>query len=313
MNKTLYKLKKLYDIVENFLFIDKGYNEYFLPLLRVGLGCLILIKCAAIQGNILDFYGNDSFIPTEISNVLISEDSFTLPNIYANLSLQEIISEAEFIKVVFNIHIVFLISFVIGFFTKVSGLVTFAFNLVFCLTGHLFSYGVDGFITILLFYACLAKTNNMLSMDKQLGIFQKDKFSINNVFILRAMQIHLCLIYFFAGTAKAVGVNWWNGESIWRSLHINSVSLKIDFFSNFPLLLTILGISAILLDLFYCIFIWISKTRKVTLTLTLLMHIFIGAVLGLPLFASVMMLFNLIAFYIPYQTTNLLNYQSAKL
>ena len=304
MNKISLKLTQLYNTLENFLFFNKGFNEYFLPLLRIGLGCLILIKLIAIQGNVLDFYGNDSFIPTEISNVLIVEDSFTLPYIYANLPIQEAISEAGFIKMIFNIHIIFLLFFVFGFFTKVSSFITFTLNLVFCLTGHLFSYGVDGFITILLFYSLLANTNNILSIDKQLGIFQGNKFSISNVFILRALQIHLCFIYFFAGTAKAVGINWWNGESIWRSLHIDSVSFNIDFLSNFPLLLTILGISALLLDILYCIFIWISRTRKITLTLTLLMHIFIGVVLGLPLFASVMMLFNLVAFYIPYQRKN---------
>ena len=31
----------------------------------------------------------------------------------------------------------------------------------------------------------------------------------------RLMQIHLCVIYFFAGAGKLLGETWWNGEALW--------------------------------------------------------------------------------------------------
>src|SRR5690606_24525581 len=33
---------------------------------------------------------------------------------------------------------------------------------------------------------------------------------------LRLIQVHYCIIYFFAGVSKLQGRTWWTGEALWR-------------------------------------------------------------------------------------------------
>ncbi len=57
-----------------------------------------------------------------------------------------------------------------------------------------------------------------------------------------------------------------------------------------------MGIGTLLVELGYALMIWFRPTRPLWLLGTLGMHLFIGMVLELHLFASVMIFFNLIAF-----------------
>ena len=57
-----------------------------------------------------------------------------------------------------------------------------------------------------------------------------------------------------------------------------------------------LGISICLLEVSYPIFIWMKKTRRVWLLCILAMHAAIGLLMGLYLFALVMIVMNVAAF-----------------
>jgi hypothetical protein len=65
---------------------------------------------------------------------------------------------------------------------------------------------------------------------------------------------------------------------------------------RFKYALPALGISICLLEVSYPIFIWIKKTRRVWLICILTMHAAIGLLMGLYLFALVMIVLNLAAF-----------------
>src|ERR1041385_5949663 len=65
---------------------------------------------------------------------------------------------------------------------------------------------------------------------------------------------------------------------------------------RFKYALPVLGISICLLEVSYPIFIWIKKTRRVWLICILAMHAAIGLLMGLYLFALVMIVLNLAAF-----------------
>src|SRR5207248_7604075 len=93
-------------------------------------------------------------------------------------------------------------------------------------------------------------------------------------FFRRVLQIHLCAVYFFSGTTKAVAAEWWNGTSVWRAL----VSPPFDLISpsmliSYHYLLPLLGIGVCLLEISYPIFIWPKNTRLIWLTLIIMMHL----------------------------------------
>src|SRR5207244_11464439 len=73
-----------------------------------------------------------------------------------------------------------------------------------------------------------------------------------------------------------------------------------DILVRFHYALPVLGITICLLEMSYPIFIWMKKTRLVWLICILAMHAAIGLMMGLYLFALVMIVMNLAAFGIPY-------------
>src|SRR5699024_1197535 len=111
----------------------------------------------------------------------------------------------------------------------------------------------------------------------------------------------LSIAYFSSGLLKILGFNWRNGEAIWKTVNLPYSNLDFHFDFSFlgqhPLLCVIIGWIIILTELCYPLFIWYSKTRKLWLYLTISMHIGIILVLNLYFFSTIMIIWNLTAFY----------------
>jgi hypothetical protein len=157
-------------------------------------------------------------------------------------------------------------------------------------------YGTDYIHTIMLFFCIVLPVGNYFSMDNK--IFRKKRE--NPLPSLRVFQIQLCIIYFFAGLAKAVGPNWWNGESIWKSLH-RPVLGDFDFawLAQYPFIAVSFGVGVVLTESLYPIMIWIKRFQinRIWLWLIILMHLSIAFFLDLHIFSATMIVFNISAFY----------------
>jgi hypothetical protein len=201
----------------------------------------------------------------------------------------------------FGVSLFFLM---IGIFEKISNVIAIFFHLVFVSTFYHYSYGVDNFITMLLFYLLITKSPMEYQISLSKALFGKPRFDFgfDPQFVLRLIQVHICIIYCFSGFEKALGVNWWNGESIWRAIHNEFGLIDASLIDNirFKFVFWIAGWATIAIELFYPIFVNIKKTRLLWVSLTIGMHISIIALLGLYHFGAVMILFNLTAFVLPY-------------
>jgi hypothetical protein len=163
-------------------------------------------------------------------------------------------------------------------------------------SASLMTYGMNYFTTIGLFYLMLAPLPDRYALDYRIWARQsKDRPLLG--FFQRVLQLHLCLIYFFSGVAKSLGVDWWNGTSIWRSLTCPPFNvLSPDTLLHFTWLLPLIGISVCVLELGYPFFIWPERTRPVWLVGILAMHLAIAFTMGLYLFSLIMVVLNLAAF-----------------
>ena len=110
------------------------------------------------------------------------------------------------------------------------------------------------------------------------------------------------MVYFFSGISKATGYTWWNGEAMWKSMNLwsanNIFNADYTFLAENYYILIVMGWGVLFLEIFYALFIWIPKTRKICLFATLAMHMGIGLLLDLYFFAAFMMFWNVTAFYI---------------
>ena len=116
-------------------------------------------------------------------------------------------------------------------------------------------------------------------------------------FFRRALQIHLSIIYFFSGLTKCLGIGWWNGANLWRALTRPPFDVvPAEILVRWKVLFPVAGIAVCLLEIAYPVLIWIRKTRRPCLTAILIMHAAIGLMMGMYLFAFVMIVLNVAAF-----------------
>ena len=158
------------------------------------------------------------------------------------------------------------------------------------------TYGMDMFHHISLFYCAIMPVGNSLSLD-QLRTKKKILSSQEAGVSRHLLQLHLCIMYTSSGFEKAAGVQWWNGEAIWRSVMLPTFhNFDMAWLAQVPWLAMFLGWGILVIEIGYSIFVWIPRIRLLAIVAILLMHIMIGIFLGLQLFAIIMMILNLGAF-----------------
>jgi hypothetical protein len=114
------------------------------------------------------------------------------------------------------------------------------------------------------------------------------------------LQVNLCFVYLIGGLAKFLGRGWWDGSNLWRALIRPPFNLvSPDLLVQFKYALPFLGVSICLIEVSYPVFIWLKKTRWIWLGCVLAMHAAIGLMMGLYLFALVMIVMNVAAFGVP--------------
>lgn len=284
--------------LKSFFFKEDTSKGSFLAYFRIGTGLFILIHLLSI---ILDFnklYGKQGIIPYDIREFFTSNYIISFPKIVAyfeSFGFQEKTIVIGFLSV----FIFFIITLMLGTVTRFSALMTLLlYKAVYSGT---FIYGIDSFIITSLFYLVLFPSGYFLSIDNLL-FKNRNRQNLNVTLFKRLLQINVCIVYFYAGIAKMSGTTWWNGNAIWKSLNLWSANSIFQFdyswLAENAYILTILGWGVLIIEVLYPIFIWIPKTRKIWLTSTLLMHIGIGLLLDLYFFASFMMFWNIVAFYI---------------
>ena len=200
-------------------------------------------------------------------------------------------------KIIFLLAKILLIA---GFFTRYVAFILLLLNVLLMHRGIHFTYGVDYFTQMSFFYLVL------LPQEPHLLNFLKTTFyqSKTSIFLLM-FKIHICLVYFFSGFDKMLGYNWWNGESIWKAIHLpnfsNDFGVNIDFLSPYPIIFIILGIGTFALELFYPITYFIKKKFAYTwIILTISMHTGIIVFLNLYYFSLVMITWNIFYLLILY-------------
>lgn len=158
------------------------------------------------------------------------------------------------------------------------------------------SYGVDNFMTIGLFYLMLSPLPDWYSLDWQLrGLRPKNPQLLG--FWRRVLQLHLCVIYFFSGLTKCLGIGWWDGANVWRALIRPPFNvIDPDVLAKWKYLFPVAGIFICVLEISYPLLVWNNKTRRIWLICICGLHAGIGLTMGMYLFALVMIVLNVAAF-----------------
>jgi hypothetical protein len=284
-------------------FLFPSESDTWLTVFRIGLGLQITIYALFLRSDWHYLFASSGkgLVGREIGEAITSFDSPLIPKLSWLIVLGRNInmSEETVLSIAWACLLCMGLLFLLGLFCRPAAIIAWFLHLCAAESGGLFAYGADNFMSTALFYLMLSPLPDGYSFDQWI-VKTNPKNPQLLGFWRRVLQIHLCFIYFIGGLAKFLGSGWWDGSNLWRSLirpPFNLVSPEI--LVRFKYALPALGILICLLEVSYPIFIWMKKTRFVWLVCILAMHAAIGLMMGLYLFALVMIVMNLAAFGVP--------------
>ena len=226
--------------------------------------------------------------------------------------------------------------FTIGFCTRTTSALLWFGSLCYIHRNPTVLFGVDTMMTILLLYLMIGPSGAAYSVDRLIrkwwvkakpgivqwwyGLLRKPlpgdiapaepvpdmpAPSVSANVAIRLLQIHVCIVYLFAGLSKLLGPAWWNGGAIWLTLgNYEFAPMQFELYLKF---LRFLGTHQLLYDAFmsggglftlafeigYAFLVWRPKLRWVFLSSSLLLHGGIGLFMGLKTFSLMMLVMNM--------------------
>jgi len=281
-------------------FLFPPETDGWLAVFRIGLGLQLLGYTLFLRSDWHHLFATTGkgLVGRELGDAIASFDSPLIPKLgWLVVFGQHVgIHEEAILSVAWACLLCMGCCLLLGLFCRPAAIIAWFLHLCAAESGGLLAYGADNFMTMALFYLMLSPLPDRYSFDRRL--FQTKVADPKLLgFWRRVLQIHLCFVYFFGGMAKFLGSGWWDGSNLWRSLIRPPFNLiSPDILIRFKYALPVLGISICLIEVGYPVFIWLKKTRFLWLVCILALHAAIGVMMGLYLFALVMIVLNLAAF-----------------
>lgn len=269
-------------------------------MLRIGLGLQVIVYALFLRADWNNLFASSGkgLVGRELGEAIASFDSPLIPRLSWLVAIGRNFNISE--ETVLSVAWVCLLSagcfLLLGLLSRPAAILAWFVHLCVAESGGLLAYGADNLMTTALFYLMLSPLPDRYSFDYWVAE-RKPKSPYVLGFWRRVLQVHLCFVYFIGGLAKCLGNGWWDGSNLWRSLIRTPFHLvSPDVLVRFKYVLPLVGISICLLEVTYPIFIWMKRTRLVWLVCILAMHAAIGLLMGLYLFALMMIVMNLAAF-----------------
>lgn len=286
-------MKKIFTHIASFFYAP--VPKEMLGIFRVLVSGFALLQLLVLLPDWGWLYGPKGLIPWEISDALSTNGAPSLRTVSSVFGLSQNIT----VYIITTIYFLSLGGLFIGYKTRYMAAVAWLMHLIINTTGNLTAYGVETFTHIALFYCMVLPVGVSLSLDARKKICRVPGYLIT--LSVRVIQLHLCIMYLACGIEKAMGEQWWNGEAIWIAMQQDQFHhFNINWMAHFTLIPKLLCWGTLLLETFYPVAIFFSKTKRLWLAGIISMHLFIAVFLGLHLFGLLMMLLNISAFGLPY-------------
>jgi hypothetical protein len=219
--------------------------------------------------------------------------------------------------------IVVMILFTLGIATPITGILTWLGAVSYIHRAPTALFGQDTMMNILLIYLVIGNLipgpgGAALSVDRLIArwrarrLGQEFPASLQPTVLANAayrlVQIHLCLIYAFAGTSKLQGTTWWNGTAVWwtmantefaplnRQIYRNYLEFLCKHRFLWELVMDGGNVHTLFVELCFPFLVWNRRTRWIMLMAATFLHAGIALFMGLTIFQIFMLIF-LLTFY----------------
>lgn len=313
--------------------IVRSWNRFFfspadpimLGVIRISVGSILFYIHLSCAGSVLDFVGPQAWVDEEAfaeihdlpnhdkyrlkeKNPLPSEVDYHAMRyrgmIPYGFSIWYLVNDPTMIKLLYYAGIVCIGLFTLGFATRITSIISWAFHLSYMHRAMMIWFGMDAMISFMLLYLCICPCGSVFSLDRLIARLRTGErleqvqptWSAN--LGLRLIQIHMCIVYFIAGVAKLQGSTWWNGAATWLTMNAPLFNEGVDvgwmtdprlgewfwhyfcFFSTY---------STLVFEIAFPFLIWNRYLRPWILFAAFMLHAGIALFMGLGGFGAIML------------------------
>jgi HTTM domain len=256
-----------------------------LGVIRIMTGLMLLYTHAVWGLALRDFFSSTAWLtPSLARNIQASP--------YA-LSFWVLVPDG-WIWPVYVVSMVIFALFTVGLFTRATSILAFLTAVSYANRVQPALFGLDQINVMLTLYLAIGPSGAAFSLDRWLarrrgGPAVAAASSAANLAI-RLIQVHMCIIYFFAGISKLQGPAWWTGEAMWLAFaNLEYQSLDMTWLANHPWLVNAMSHVSVVWEISFCVLVWQKRLRPLVLALAVVMHVGIGACLGMWTFGLIML------------------------
>ena len=257
-----------------------------LGVVRILTG-LMLLYTHAVWGMVLDaFFGPTAWLSKELV-LSIQSDQFAYSFWW--------LVPSNWMWPAYGVSMLILALFTIGLWTRVTSIMALVVVISFAHRVPEALFGLDQINALLTLYLAIGNSGQALSVDRWMArrrgaAAAQPAPSVSANLAQRLINVHMCVIYFFAGTAKLQGPAWWNGEAMWRAFsNLEYQSTDMTWLAWHPWLSNLMTHVSVLWEISFCVLIWRPRWRPVMLAGAVVMHVGIGACLGMWTFGLIML------------------------
>lgn len=187
--------------------------------------------------------------------------------------------------------------FFLGIGTRVTSVLAYLITISYSQRVPVANFGLDQILGMLCLYLAIGPSGACLSVDswwrrrraaaagKNLPRPQSSSARV----ALRMIQLHMCVIYFWAGVSKLKGDSWYTGEAMWQVMANQEYqTLDLTWLAHLPWVPYLVSHVTVLWEIMFCVLVWVPKLRPLMLLMGACMHFGIGAFLGMWTFGLIM-------------------------
>lgn len=203
---------------------------------------------------------------------------------------------------IWAVHIAALATFAlltVGLWTRVVAVLAWVFAVSYVQRAQGALFGLDQINTMLAMYLMVGPSGACYSLDAWLARRKNAAApafppSTSANIAIRLIQLHMCVIYMFAGIGKFVGASWWNGTGLWGGVaNLEYQSLDATWLAWWPHLTAFLSHLTVYWEVYYPVLIWPRALRPWMLIIAIPLHLGIALFMGMITFGLVMLIGNL--------------------
>jgi Vitamin K-dependent gamma-carboxylase len=257
-----------------------------LGLIRVLTGMMLLYTHAVWGLALRDFFGPTSWLSPSLVRAMETGQSV--------FSFWFWVPEGA-LWPAYAVSMLILACFTIGLWTRVTSALALFVAISYVNRVPAALFGLDQINIMLTFYLTIGPSGAAFSVDrwwaqKRSGSPAPPAASASANLALRLIQVHMCVIYFFAAISKLQGPSWWTGEAMWRAFaNLEYQSLDMTWLAWHPWSVNLMSHFSVLWELSFCALVWRPRWRPFVLAGAVVLHVGIGACLGMWTFGLIML------------------------